>query len=102
MTTWFVSRHAGALEWMQRHGPRFDRHVEHLAPDAVRPGDCVIGALPMHLAAQVCAQGAEYWHLVLHVPQQARGQELSAQQLSSLGVTLQRFHVQPHKLRPAA
>lgn len=95
MTTWLVTRHPGAVEWVQRHGPGFDCHVQHLAPEAVQPGDRVIGNLPMHLAAQ-------YWHLVLRVPEQARGQELSAQQLSSLGATLQRFHVQPHKIRPAA
>lgn len=95
MTVWFVSRHPGALEWMQGHGPAFDRHVEHLAPDDVQPGDRVVGTLPMQLAAQVCARGAEYWHLVLHLPQPVRGQELSAQQLSHLGATLQCFHVQP-------
>lgn len=95
MTVWFVSRHPGALEWMQRHGPAFDRHVEHLALDDVQSGDWVVGTLPMQLAAQVCAKGAEYWHLVLHVPQPARGLELSAQQLHNLGATLQRFHVQP-------
>ncbi len=27
MTTYFVSRHPGALQWMQAHGPAFDRHL---------------------------------------------------------------------------
>ena len=78
MTVWFVSRHPGALEWMQRHGPAFDRHVEHLAPDDVQPGDRVVGTLPMQLAAQVCARGAEYWHLVLHMPQPVRAGAVGA------------------------
>ena len=53
MTTYFVSRHPGALQWMQAHGPAFDRHLLHLEEaDLARlaPGDSVIGSLPVHLA----------------------------------------------------
>ena len=42
MTTYFVSRHPGALQWMQAHGPAFDRHLLHLEEaDLARlaPGD---------------------------------------------------------------
>lgn len=100
MTTWLVTRHLGALEWMRHHGPAFDRHVDHLDPAEVRSGDKVIGTLPVHLAAQVCARGAAYLHLVLHMPQAARGQELSAQALSALGATLQPFDIRPVKTKP--
>ena len=101
MTTWFVSRHPGALQWMQQHGPAFDCHVPHLDPASVQAGDKVIGTLPVHLAGQVCARGAVYLHLVLETPPEARGRELSAQELAALGATLQGFDVQPHKTRPA-
>ena len=101
MTTWFVSRHPGALQWMQQCGPAFDCHVPHLDPAGVQRGDTVIGTLPVHLAAQVCARGAAYLHLVLEMPAQQRGQELSASELQALGATLQPFHVQPLKPRPA-
>lgn len=98
MTTIFVSRHPGALQWMQQHGPAFGRHVEHLDLSDVQPGDRVIGTLPVHLAAQVCARGAAYWHLALELPAQQRGQELGAAELQTLGATLQRFFVYPeHK-----
>lgn len=100
MTTWFVSRHEGALHWMQQHGPVFDRHVPHLDPADVKPSDRVIGTLPIHLAAQVCARGASYWHLTLAVPNEVRGRELSADALLALGATLQRFQVTSHKTRP--
>lgn len=93
MTTWFVSRHPGALHWMRQHGPVFDRHVPHLDPAQVQPGDTVIGTLPVNLAAQVCACGAAYWHLALEMPAQARGRELSADELQALGATLQRYIV---------
>ena len=101
MTTWFVSRHPGALQWMQQHGPAFDCHVPHLDPAQVQRGDTVIGTLPVHLAAQVCARGAAYLHLVLAAPPEARGRELSVQDLLALGATLQPFHVHPLKTRPA-
>lgn len=81
--------------------PAFDCHVLHLDPAQVQHhGDTVIGTLPVHLAAQVCARGAAYLHLVLAAPR-ARGRELSAQELLALGATLQPFHVQPLKTRPA-
>lgn len=101
MTTWFVSRHPGALQWMQQHGPAFDCHVPHLDPVQVERGDTVIGTLPVNLAAQVCTRGAAYWHLTLQMPAQQRGQELSALELQALGATLQQFHVQPNKVKPA-
>ena len=101
MTTWFVSRHPGALHWMRQHGPAYDQHVPHLDPAQVQPGDAVIGTLPVNLAAQVWARGAAYWHLALGVPAQSRGRELSADELLALGATLQRFNVQSHKFKPA-
>ncbi len=101
MTTWFVSRHPGALQWMQQHGPAFDCHVPHLDPASVQAGDKVIGTLPVHLAGQVCARGAVYLHLVLETPPEARGRELSAQELAALGATLQGFDIRPVKTRPA-
>ncbi|MDO5623722.1 MAG: CRISPR-associated protein Csx16 [Pseudomonadota bacterium] len=101
MTTWFVSRHDGALQWMRQHGPSFDRHVPHLDPAHVQPGDTVIGTLPVNLAAQVCARGAAYWHLALTLPAESRGRELGAQELQTLGATLQAFHVQPSATQPA-
>ena len=41
MTTWFVSRHPGALQWMQQCGPAFDCHVPHLDTAQVQRGDTV-------------------------------------------------------------
>ena len=101
MTTYFVSRHPGALQWMRQHGPCFDQHVPHLDIALVQPGDRIIGTLPVNLAAQVCARGAAYWHLALEMPAKQRGQELSAEDLQALGATLQQFHINPQKVKPA-
>lgn len=94
MTTWFVSRHPGALHWMQAHGPAFDQHVEHLDPAQVGAGDVVIGTLPVNLAAEVCARGARYFNLSLQLSVSDRGQELSADDLQRCQAQLQEFHIQ--------
>ena len=69
MTTYFVSRHPGALTWAAAQHIRVDRVVPHLHLDDIQPGDTCIGTLPVNLAAQVCAAGARYVHLVLNVPE---------------------------------
>ena len=95
MTTWFVSRHPGAVAWAQRQRLAVDHYVSHLQPAQAQPGDTVIGSLPVNIAAQLCASGIHYLHLSLHLPSHLRGQELSATQLDALGAQLQAFHIQP-------
>lgn len=92
--TWVVTRHAGALDWISRQGLKVDHVVEHLDPQEVRHGDCVIGTLPVNLAAEVCERGGSYFHLSIRVPRDLRGRELSADQMQKLSVSLERFHVE--------
>jgi CRISPR-associated protein Csx16 len=95
MTTWFISRHPGAVEWARRSGRAVDRWQAHLDTAQVHPGDTVIGTLPVHLAAQVCARGAHYLHLSLDLPAPWRGRELSADDLCTAGARLEAYHVLP-------
>lgn len=91
MTIWFVSRHAGAIEWAQRQGLCVDRQVPHLDVQQVVEGDTVIGTLPVHLIAQINARGARYLHLRLDIPASMRGRELSADDLVTLGARLEHY-----------
>jgi CRISPR-associated protein Csx16 len=93
MTTWFVSRHPGALEWARRQGLAVDRWVPHLDPAEVAHGDTVAGTLPVQLAAEVCGRGARYLHLSLDLPPGERGRELDADTLARLGARLEPFEV---------
>ncbi len=93
--TWFVSRHAGAIEWARRETFGIDRWVEHLDLAQVRAEDTVIGTLPVNLAAEVCERGARYFHLALRVPAQWRGRELSREDLQTLGVRIVPYRIQP-------
>lgn len=93
MTIWFVSRHPGAIEWARRQGIHYDIHVAHLDPAKVDAGDKVIGSLPVNLAAEVCALGAEYWNLSLRLKPADRGRELSAEALQDCGATLEHYEI---------
>ncbi len=97
MTTWFVTRHPGAVEWAQRKGLPIDQQVAHLTPESIRAGDTVIGILPVHLVAQLCARGARYLNLSLDLPAEARGRELSAEELERYGARLEAFEVRAVK-----
>lgn len=99
MTTWFISRHPGAVEWAARQKLQVDVVEPHLDLALVQSNDKVIGSLPVNLAAQVCAKGAAYWHLSVELPAELRGRELSADELEQLGARLQPFDVTPLTLR---
>lgn len=94
MTTWFVSRHPGAIAWATQQGLRVDQHAAHLDPSQVQSGDTVIGTLPVNLAAQVCRQGAQFFNLSLDLPIYLRGRELNADELRTCRARLEKFHIE--------
>ena len=87
MTTFFVSRHSGAIEWARLQGLDAEP-CPHLDVARLQAGDQVIGVLPAHLAAQVHAAGARYFHLAMDVPAERRGQEMSAVEMTACGARL--------------
>lgn len=93
MTTWFVTRHPGAKEWAARQRIAIDRHCAHLDPADVAAGDVVIGSLPVHLAAAICARGARYLNLSLDLTARARGKELSADELGEFSPRLEEYKI---------
>lgn len=93
MSVIVVSRHPAVLDWMRRQGLRVDQHVAQLGDAIYSAGDCVVGPLPAHLAAEVCERGAEYWHIALDVPAGKRGAELSADDMGQCHARLVRFVV---------
>lgn len=59
----------------------------------IQAGDVVIGTLPVNLAAQVCAKGARYLHLVLPLTESDRHRELTAADMENMGATLEEYSV---------
>lgn len=94
--TFFVTRHPGARDWAARHGHAGALTIAHLDRDllaSLRPGDQVLGSLPVSLAAEVCGKGARYFHLSLDVPPEARGRSLTADDMEGFGARLEEFVV---------
>lgn len=93
LSTWLITRHPGAVAWMRARGIAYDRHLQHLDVSAVKPGDVVIGTLPVPLAARVCALGAAYRHLSLDLPEHLRGRELDVDELNACNARIEEFRV---------
>lgn len=92
MTTYFITRHLGALGWAKQNGVDFDVHLTHLNDDMpLKAGDVIIGTLPINIIAQINAMGVRYIHLSLAIPPQLRGVELSAKQLDECQASLEEF-----------
>ena len=97
MATTFISRHAGAKEWIESKGFNIDNFIAHATPEffaALQVGDAVIGILPVALAAKVCEAGATYYDLALpNLPAEWRGLELTPDQMNQAGATLSRYNI---------
>lgn len=94
MTTYFITRHDGALDWAKATGVAFDVHLTHLSDDTVlNAGDMVIGTLPINIVYKINQMGVRYLHLSLEIPADLRGVELSHEQLLQCKASLQEFHV---------
>ena len=93
MTTWFISRHEGAKEWAKQKGMQIDCWCEHLDVSQINKDDVVIGTLPVHLAAEVCAKGAKFYFLSINLNHEQRGHELTAKDLFDLECSIEQFNV---------
>lgn len=94
MTTYFVTRHQGAIDWAKASNVQFDVHLTHLGDDIVlKSGDTVIGTLPINIVYDINQLGVRYLHLSLDMPAHLRGLELNAEQLLACNASLQEFVV---------
>lgn len=95
MTTYFITRHVGAVDWAKANNIAFDVHLEHLLSlDELKSGDTIIGTLPINMIAQINAKGVRYIHLSLEIPPELRGVELNVEQLNACRATLEEFYVE--------
>jgi putative CRISPR-associated protein, VVA1548 family len=94
MTTWFISRHPGAIEWVKQQNIQINRFESHLDTSLVQADDVVIGTLPIHLAAEVCQKGAKFYFLSINVTPEQRGTELTCKQLTEQQCLIQPFMVE--------
>lgn len=98
MSTIFVGRHPGAVSWMKTKRVPVDRWVDALDIDDVKPGDIVVGTLPVHLIADVCGRGARFVALCLDIPRNLRGAEFTEEEVGLLNGRLEAYEVRPAAL----
>ena len=94
MTTYFISRHAGAVDWAKAEGFHVDKRLAHFDVTIIKAGDNVLGTLPINLVAEVNARGGNYFHLTLELPSDARGKELTADDMRQYGARLEAYAAQ--------
>lgn len=94
MTTYFISRHPGAVQWAREQGVPVDKQLAHLDIGDIHTGDIVIGSLPVNLVAQLNRKGARYLHLSLNLSPEWRGLELSVEQMRQCQARLEEFRVE--------
>lgn len=83
MADYLVGRHKGAVEWARRKGieAEYKEHFEDADVAAIREGDRVYGPLPIQIVAEINRLGGHYFHIEMNVPKDARGRELSADEM---------------------
>lgn len=96
-TTYFVTRHPGALEWIQDKGFTNIIQVSHWTvehTEQLEPGDTVIGILPIDIAHALWTEGARYMALIMPtLPKEWLGKELSADEMDQAGARVVPFIV---------
>jgi len=92
MTTWLITRHQGAKDWLAEQG-FVGVQVDHIDINLIKKDDVIIGTLPINLVAKACEIGAKYLHLSLAVPANYRGKELTSKQMQNFGISLTPFKV---------
>ena len=94
MTTFLATRHPGAIEWATRQGFSDVHQVTHITDleEMVEPGDMVIGTLPISLVAEVNRLGGTYQQLSMNLPAEARGKELTADDMDRYGARLKTYY----------
>ena len=88
MDVLIVTRHTGAVEWLRRQGVNGDV-LAHVTADDVR-GRVVIGALPLHLAAEAARVGAID---MPNLPPDQRGQDLTAEEMDAAGASISWYQI---------
>jgi putative CRISPR-associated protein (TIGR02620 family) len=92
MSILIVTRHAGLIEWLKRHGVGGD--VIEVASPADVAGRDVIGVLPLHLAALArSVTTVDMPGLTLA----QRGKDLSPDEMDAAGAMLHRYIVREDK-----
>lgn len=100
-TVWIASRHPGILAWCYLQGIRPLQAVAHLEPTRPAPGDIVVGAFRLSLAAKLLERGVRCLNLSIDTEHHEHNYELTPAQLRRCGARLQPVNLIELGRRPA-
>jgi len=98
MTTWIVTRHPGAIEWLNDIGIIADHTVSDLEISVPQKGDTIVGILPVQHIATLNQRGVRYFHICQNLLPNDRVTELTSDQMRERSAELIEFHCQ--RLQP--
>lgn len=81
------------MHWNGRDGEASKRNTGRISTPPTCVPDRVLGTLPVSEAARVCARGGRYLHLSIDIPAEARGRELSADDMQAFGAQLEEYFI---------
>lgn len=98
----FVTRHKGAIEWARRHGVLgtktvFAKTVPNLTEDIlseINEKYTIVGDLPVHIAARVCAKGARFFYLDIGDKDKSSIKELTANEMEMCGTRIIEYRIE--------
>jgi len=93
MTTYYITRHKGAVDWLKAHEDVPDAdivlaHLDDKGMEAIRANDRVYGILPIPLAMEITRRGAFYFHVDVRLEKGERASELTKEQLDARGARI--------------
>ncbi len=83
-----VTRHPGAIDWLQEKGFKGDI-VPHLLGDSISPGNIYIGMLPIPMIQKILDAGSRFYLLIMPgVTQAQRDREMTPAEMDAAGAKL--------------
>lgn len=96
MNVLIITRHQATVEWIQStlHSADAVTVSAHYTPGMEDGCDYVVGILPVNLIAGLCAKGVRYYQIVMDVPQEFRGKELTVEQMDEFQARMFQYYVE--------
>lgn len=94
MTTFIITKHSGAVQWVQNKGIEHDCYLEDANRiQELKAGDVVVGTLPIHVVYELNQRDINYLHIALDIPPELDGQILDAAQLEACNPRLESYYL---------
>lgn len=96
MNILIITRHQATVDWIQStlHATDSVTVSAHYNPGLEDGYDYVVGILPVNLIAGLCAKGVRYYQIIMEVPQEWRGKELTVEQMDEFQARMVGYYVE--------